>query len=48
MKKRANSSEKYFKNENEKIEPDKNNIMSKTMIFNNNTFNKFIEKEPKT
>ena len=48
MKKRANSLEKYFQNENEKIEPEKNNIMSKTMIFNKNTFNKFIEKEPRT
>ena len=46
MTKRANSLDKYFETNFEKIEPTKNNIMAHSMVINKNIFEKLNEKEP--
>ena len=46
MTKRANSLDKYFETNFEKIEPTKNNIMAHSMVINRNIFEKLNEKEP--
>ncbi len=46
MTKRANSLEKYFETNFEKIEPTKNNIMAHSMVINKNILEKLNEKEP--
>ena len=46
MTKRANSLDKYFETNFEKIEPTKNNIMAHSMVINKNILEKLNEKEP--
>ena len=46
MTKRANSLDKYFETNLEKIEPTKNNIMAHSMVINKNILEKLNEKEP--